>query len=108
MLFRSPVATAAAAQAALVLPGVAAVNHLGPALLEALAAAVSDGDSDLAVALRRVADAEAARDRDDELDQTLLRVATILAELRAAGTATATAAERILAELVAVGRPHRR
>lgn len=100
------VASAAAAQVALVLPTLEVVVGLGPSLVRALAAAVDDGE--LSAALRRRAD-ERARATDDETGAALLRIAALLAELRAAGPATAAAAERMLRELTALAaRPRRR
>ena len=89
----------------MLLPGLSLITRLGPQLLVAFADAAQAADPDLATALRSEADREARRgDPDDETDVSLLRVAALLADLRAAGPTTARAAERILIELASIGR----
>jgi len=96
------VATSFARQAAFVLPRIELVVRLGPMLVRAVAEAVAAQDRDLAAGLRRVAA------RLPESDRELADSAALLAELRDRGPETRAAAERVLAELLALTAPRRR
>lgn len=122
------VASTAAAQAALLLPSVHAVIGLGAMFVSALSAAVEqqregaepETHQQLALLLRAEADRLSRRghnddDNDDGSDDdgeaagtaSLARLAALLAELRAAGPGTIATAERIIAEVAALGRRRR-
>ena len=95
-------AGAFAEQAAHLLPRVDLLVRLGPVLVRAVAEAVAVDDDDLAAGLRRVAARLPAPDGE------LATTAALLAELRSRGPETREAAERVLAELLALTAPRRR
>lgn len=90
-----------AAQAALVLPTLVVTAGLGVQLLRAVAATVAADAPELAAGLREEAERVEQRVAGEQ-DAALLRVAALLAELRAGGPAVAAAAERILRELTSL------
>jgi GAF domain len=95
-------ASAFAAQAALLIPTLDELGRASRLLLDAVADAAHRGDPDLGDALRRAL--ERRRDEDAEL----IRAAAILADLRRADPATRARVVAVLADMTAVATARRR
>ena len=97
-------ASAFAAQAALLIPTLDELGRESRLLLDAVADAARRGDPDLGDALRRVLE----RRRGDLVDAELIRIAAILADLRRADPATKARVVAVLADVTALATARRR
>src|SRR6478735_5468107 len=97
-------ASAFAAQAALLIPTLDELGRESRLLLDAVADAARRGDPDLGDALRRVLE----RRRGDLVDAELIRTAAILADLRRADPATKARVVAVLADVTALATARRR
>ena len=96
-------ASAFAAQAALLIPTLDELGRESRLLLDAVADAARRSDPDLGDALRRALE----RRRDDD-DAELIRAAAILADLRRADPATKARVVAVLADVTALATARRR